>query len=200
MPGARPVNSYSPLGVGERRGDERCPARRASRCGRLSSNACGSSKSQSGPMRLDHAAGDRAGQQLAEVVVDAVVAVVEHGAGDAVVRRRTRAAVVAGRVLAVEPAGRLHFADAVVAGRQIDELVVADFARGVRRRGRDAGGDAVLEQLERDAADALLASACRRCRRRCGRDRPSRKSWRAESAPRRRRRRPCGRCSRGRGE
>ena len=77
-----------------------------------------------------HAAADRAGQQFAEVVFHAVVAVVEHRAEDAVDAPGRfaggRAAVAAGRVLAVEPAGRLHFAHAVRAGEQVAEFVEAD--------------------------------------------------------------------------
>ena len=119
-----------------------------------------------------HAAADRAGQQLAEVVLDRVVAPVEHDLADEVVRRRRRRCA-AGRVLAVEPAGGLHFADAVRARREIREFVVADAAgRGGRDR-RDAGRHAVEQQLDRHAADALFAGPIEVAVVRRGRDRPS---------------------------
>ena len=70
---------------------------------------------------LDESA-DRPRQQLAEVVIETVVAIVERGAGDfvdAAVGFGIRdAAVVAGGVFAIEPSGGLNFADAVFAGRQ----------------------------------------------------------------------------------
>ena len=163
MAGARPVNSYSPLALVS---VERMKLPAASK--------------QIDPHAFEqnfrfvevaifvlvgmHSAADRAGQQLAEVVFHRMIAEVEYRAEDAIhaagrfVGRR--AAVAAGRVLAVEPAGRLNFAHAVRARKQIAKFVEAERSWIGRRRRRDAGGVAVgIEQLERHAADALFGAA-----------------------------------------
>ena len=77
-------------------------------------------------MGFDNAA-DRARQQFAEVVVQSVVAIVQHGAGNTVYASSRfiggRTAVVAGGVLAIEPTVRLHFAHAIRAREQVFELI-----------------------------------------------------------------------------
>src|SRR5262249_52001025 len=69
----------------------------------------------------DDAAGNRAREQFAEIVIESVVAVVERGTGDfihgAVRLRVGGATVIAGGVFTIKPAVRLNFVHAVSAGR-----------------------------------------------------------------------------------
>ena len=157
MPGARPVNSYSPLAsVSVVASTLPC---------RIEQIDLHAFEQDFGIVEIAvrvraclNAAADRAGQQLAEVVVQRMIAVVEHRAGDAVDSSAAVPPWLPGRVLAVEPAGRLHFAHAVRAGQQVEELVEAERRRVGRRGGRDARSAIAVrvEQLERHAADAFF--------------------------------------------
>src|SRR5205823_6632295 len=86
------------------------------------------------------------GQQLAEVIVEAVVAPEQHYAADLIARVLSRADDLAidraGGVLAVEPAVGLDFANSIRPGRQVGELVEAVV---VGRAGGDLGA-ARIEQ------------------------------------------------------
>ena len=80
----------------------------------------------------EHGAADLRTHQLAEVVVDAVVASGQHHIADDIVDRRA-ATVAAGRVLAVQVGAGLRFTDRVGASRQAGERIKA------RRVGDSAG-------------------------------------------------------------
>ena len=123
MPGRRPREQVLAVGVGVRRRDdvavavEQVDLHAFEHVVRIVEVAVG-------PVIGVDAAGDRAGQQLAEVVLDAHLAPVDHDLADHVARRRNvgHAAQVARRVLAVEPAGRMNFHTEYLPARRLLNL------------------------------------------------------------------------------